>query len=184
LLFEVVFIALGLAMDCFAVAISSSIAQSRQLDLRKTLTMALLFGGFQAAMPLAGWAAGFSLRRIIAGFDHWVAFALLAAVGGKMIREAFRKEERRAEGALSAGILIVLAFATSIDAFAVGLSLGFMRTGIVQPAIVIGAVSFIVTLAGASLGRRIGKTLGPKAEVCGGAILIAIGLKILIEHLR
>jgi len=181
---EVFFIAAGLAMDCFAVAVSRGMAQEEKIDLRRILVMACLFGGFQSAMTLAGWGAGVSLRTVISGFDHWIAFFLLGVIGAKMIIEAFREKDPGRDAGLSIVVLIGLAFATSIDALAVGLSFAFLGVRIFMPAAVIGAVSLLVTLAGANLGRRIGNRFGSKAEVAGGLILIGIGVKILFEHLR
>jgi putative Mn2+ efflux pump MntP len=178
-------LAVALAMDCFAVTLGLACGD-RGLSLRQTLRMAASFGGFQFAMTLAGWLAGDRLLAVIRSFDHWVAFGLLALIGGRMIWESVRKSEAekacrpdRTQGHR----LIVLSVATSIDALAVGLSLGVVRTGIVYPAAIIGLASFGLTVAGARLGPVLGRLAGKRAELVGGLILFGIGAKVLIEHL-
>jgi putative Mn2+ efflux pump MntP len=178
-------IAVGLAMDCFAVTLGLACG-SKGLAPRQALRMAAFFGGFQFVMPVLGWLAGTRLLGLIRNVDHWVAFGLLAFVGGRMIHEAFEKGE--GEEACPAdrtqGIrLVVLALATSIDALAVGLGLGVVGTRVVFPAAVIGATSFVFTLGGAKLGPLVGRLAGRRAELVGGLILIGIGVKVLVEHL-
>jgi putative Mn2+ efflux pump MntP len=148
--------------------------------------MAAYFGGFQFVMPVAGWLAGDKLLGFIKSFDHWVAFGLLALIGGRMIYESFKmsEEEKASRPDQTQGKrLLVLALATSIDALAVGLSLGVVRTSILFAAVVIGATSFVLTIAGAKLGPIVGRVVGRRAELLGGLILIGIGVKILVEHL-
>ena len=178
-------IAVALAMDCFAVSLGMG-AGTKGLSMRQALRMAAFFGGFQFFMPVLGWLAGARLLALIRDFDHWVAFGLLAVVGGHMIYESFElseeeKEDRpdRTRGAR----LLVLSVATSIDSLGVGLSLGVIETSIVYPAAVIGLTSFVMTIAGAKLGPVVGKVAGKRAELIGGLILIAIGVKILVEHI-
>ncbi len=177
-------IAVGLAMDAFAVAIGVGLGSSR-VGVRATLRLAWHFGLFQALMPVLGWVAGRSLAHWFSAIDHWIAFLLLAAVGGKMIYEAVRGgEEGPAEKDPTRGLsLLVLSVATSIDALAVGLSLALLNVGIWYPAAVIGVVAFCFTVLGVRLGRRFGALFGRRVEVVGGLILIAIGLKILVDHL-
>ena len=177
-------IAVGLAMDAFAVAIGIGL-NAQEVGLRKTLRLAWHFGLFQALMPIVGWLAGLSVERWISGVDHWVAFGLLAAIGGHMIYEALHgDEEARASRDPTRGVsLIVLSVATSIDALAVGLSLALLGVEIWWPAAVIGVVAFVFTAAGLHLGRRFGSLLGRRMEVAGGLILIGIGVKILADHL-
>jgi putative Mn2+ efflux pump MntP len=178
-------LAVALAMDCFAVTLGLACGD-RGLSLRQTLRMAASFGGFQFAMTLAGWLAGDRLLAVIRSFDHWVAFGLLALIGGRMIWESVRKSgaEKACRPDRTQGHrLIVLSVATSIDALAVGLSLGVVRTGIVYPAAIIGLASFGLTVAGARLGPVLGRLAGKRAELVGGLILIGIGAKVLIEHL-
>lgn len=178
-------IAVALAMDCFAVALGTA-AGARGLSTKQALRMAVYFGGFQMVMPLAGWLAGDRLLGLIEGIDHWVAFGLLALIGGRMIYESFEmsEEEKAARFDRTRGRRLgVLALATSIDALAVGLSLGVVGTRILYPAAVIGAMSFMVTIVGAKIGPVVGRLAGRWAELLGGLILIGIGVKILVEHL-
>ena len=178
-------IAVALAMDCFAITLGMACG-SRGLTLKQAVRMAAYFGGFQLLMPIAGWFAGGRLLGLIEHFDHWVAFGLLALIGGRMIHESIEmsEEEKASRPDQTQGRrLLVLALATSIDALAVGLSLGVVRTGILSPAIIIGITSFVLTVVGAKLGPVVGRLFGKRAELVGGLILIAIGAKILIEHL-
>jgi putative Mn2+ efflux pump MntP len=181
---QIFLIAVGLSMDAVAVAVASSLA-ARARDFRPAFRMALAFGLFQALMPLLGWLAGMSLRSLISGLDHWVAFGLLVFVGGKMLVESFRSGSAAGSaGAMRLPTLLLLALATSIDALAVGLSLSFLHTRIVGPALLIGAVTFVLSLAGGLLGARLGTRFGRRIEALGGLILIGIGIKILVEHLN
>ena len=178
-------IAVALAMDCFAVAMGMACG-SRGLTMKQAVRMAAYFGGFQFVMPVAGWLAGDKLFGFIKSFDHWVAFGLLALIGGRMIYESFglSEEEKAGRPDQTRGMrLVALSLATSIDALAVGLSLGVVRTGIFCPAAVIGVMSFVLTIAGAKLGPFLGRIVGRRAELLGGLILIAIGVKIIVEHL-
>jgi len=177
-------IALGLSMDAFAVAVSSGIA-ARQVKVIDALKIALFFGGFQAIMPTIGWLAGIGLRSFISGFDHWLAFGLLTIIGLHMIYESTRKErgEKRIDPT-NIAVLFVLAVATSIDALAVGLSLSLLKISIIMPVIIIGGVTFALSLAGVFVGNKLGHFFEKKIEVLGGLILIAIGIRILVEHLR
>jgi manganese efflux pump family protein len=174
----------ALAMDAFAVAIATGLSLNR-MTRRHIFRLAFHFGLFQAMMPVLGWVAGRAVRQYIEAFDHWIAFGLLAFVGGNMIREAFQDEEVRAKTTRdpTAGWdLVLLSVATSIDALAVGLSLAMLGASIVVPAIVIGLVAAAFTTSGMVLGRRIGSLWGRRVEVLGGLILLAIGVKIVIEH--
>ena len=180
---SILLIAVGLSLDALAVSICSGLLVPH-VRLRDALTMASFFGGFQVLMPVLGWLTGLALRSTISGFDHWVAFALLAGVGGKMIWEAARDRScttRPDPFRISA--LFALAVATSIDALAVGITFSLLASSIVLPVAIIGAVTFSLSLGGVFAGRRFGAFLGNKAEIAGGLILIGIGAKILIEHL-
>ena len=184
---EVLLIALGLAMDAFAVAVASG-ATMKRLHLPNALKMGLFFGGFQAVMPVIGWLAGLGMKDLISGVDHWIAFVLLTIVGGKMLYEAFKLKEEEGCGEskpcpFDTGTLTVLAIATSIDALAVGLTFSLLRVSIVAPVLVIGAVTFLMAVAGVKLGTTGGHFFEHKMEAAGGGILILIGLKILLEHL-
>jgi putative Mn2+ efflux pump MntP len=178
-------IAVALAMDCFAITLGLACG-ARGLTMKQAVRMAAYFGGFQFLMPVAGWFAGDRLLALIKDFDHWIAFGLLALIGGRMIYESFgmSEEEKACRPDQTQGTrLLVLALATSIDALAVGLSLGVIRTSILYPAVVIGATSFALTVAGAKLGPVLGRIVGRRAELIGGLILFGIGAKILFEHL-
>lgn len=184
---EILLIALGLSMDAFAVAIASG-ATMKRLHLPNALKMGLFFGGFQALMPVLGWGAGLSMRSFISGWDHWIAFGLLLGVGGKMLYEAFQmKEEEECGGPktcpFDTGTLTVLAIATSIDALAVGLTFSLLSLSIIGPVLVIGLVTFFMSVAGVKIGSAGGHFFEHKMEAAGGFILIAIGLKILFGHL-
>lgn len=179
----VLFIAVALSMDAFAVSIASGLTV-KHLKVRHALRIAVFFGSFQAIMPLIGWSAGFSLRDFISSVDHWVAFGLLSIIGLKMIFESFKmNSEEKSTDSLNIYTLLILSVATSIDALAVGLSLAFLNVSIVTPAIIIGIVTFMFSLAGFFIGGRFGHFFEKKIEVAGGLILIGIGVKILIQHL-
>ncbi|HET6494714.1 MAG TPA: manganese efflux pump MntP family protein [Thermoleophilia bacterium] len=177
-------IAIGLAMDAFAVAIGAGLTLGH-VDARQTFRLAWHFGLFQAFMPILGWLAGLTVASWIAPIDHWIAFGLLAVIGGKMIYEALRHgdEERSRADPTKGWSLVLLSIATSIDALAVGLSLALLDVPIWYPAIVIGLVAGGFTAVGLHLGKRFGALLGRRMEIVGGVILIGIGLRILIEHL-
>ena len=177
-------IALALAMDAFAVAVVTGLAD-HPLTPRRVFRLAFHFGLFQALMPAVGWAAGRAVYRWVEPVDHWVAFGLLALVGGRMIRGAVRgREGERAAGDSTRGwSLVMLSVATSIDALAVGLSLAMVGSAILLPALVIGLVAAGLTAAGMLLGRWIGSAWGRWVEVLGGAILIAMGIRIVAVHL-
>jgi manganese efflux pump family protein len=182
---ELFAVALALAMDAFAVAIVTGLTVS-PLTRRHVFRLAFHFGLFQALMPALGWAAGKAVHTYIETFDHWIAFGLLAFVGGKMAWGALKHEdEKAAPGDPTSGWqLVLLSIATSIDALAVGLSLAMVGSGILVPAAVIGVVAAAMTAIGMALGRRIGALWGPRVEILGGLILIGIGVKIVAEHLR
>lgn len=178
-------LAVALAMDAFAVAIVAGLTLN-PVTPRQVFRLAFHFGLFQALMPLAGWLAGAAVRSYVAAFDHWVAFALLALVGGRMLFEALGSpEDGRAEAPdpTAGWSLVALSVATSIDALAVGLSLAMLGSEIAIPALVIGVVAAAFTAAGMAIGRRIGAAWRTRVEVLGGLILVGIGIKILVDHL-
>jgi putative Mn2+ efflux pump MntP len=179
----VVLTAVGLAMDAFAVSITSGITLKRP-TIANGVQIALFFGGFQALMPLLGWAGGRAMADIVTGFDHWVAFGLLTLIGGKMICEATRDEAGEGiTNPLHPGVLLMLAVATSIDAFAVGVTFAFLNIAILGAVATIGAITFAISFVGVYAGNGIGRLCGNKMEIVGGLVLIAIGVKILIEGL-
>mgnify|MGYP000144524882 FL=1 len=177
----ILLIAVGLAMDSLAVSISGGIVM-RPFCMRQSLRLALTMGIFQGGMTLLGWLMGVSFSSYITAFDHWIAFILLGFLGGKMIYESFGEEETTISS-FSTKTLLTLGVATSIDALAVGVSMAFLKTSIYFPAFIIGFVTFALSLIGVISGYRFGKIKGINVELFGGIILIAIGVKILIEHL-
>ena len=182
-LIELILVAIGLSMDAFAVSVCNAMTVNN-LRLRDAAKFGLFFGFFQALMPLIGWAAGKTFSSYVTAFDHWVAFVLLAFIGGKMIYDASCGcEDEASENPLSFKVLFVLAIATSIDALAVGITFAFMQMSILPSVLLIGAITFLISTMGALIGKKAGDALGNKAEIAGGIILILIGAKILIEHL-
>jgi putative Mn2+ efflux pump MntP len=177
-------LACALAMDALAVAVVAGLTLN-PLTGRRVFRLSFHFGLFQAVMPVVGWAAGNAVYKYISKVDHWVAFSLLAFVGGRMIWGSLHKEEeKRAWSDPTSGWeLVLLSVATSIDALVVGLSLAMVGSTIILPAVVIGVVAAGFTIAGMLLGRRIGSLWGRRVEALGGIILTAIGIKIVIEHL-
>ena len=175
-------IGIGLSMDCFAVSLAIGTTTKTRLIYAATI-IALCFGAFQAGMTVIGWVAGVSVIGFISAYDHWIAFVLLAIVGGKMIWEGVRRRDDEAPIEVIRIVpLIVLSFATSIDALAVGISFGVLQTAVLIPALIIGIVCFGISFAGVMLGERLESLLGNKMEIFGGVILILIGLRILTEH--
>lgn len=182
--------AIGLSADAFAVSVGRAM-RWRHFAWKPALALALTFGGFQALMPVLGWALGSAFADAIVEVDHWIAFGLLAMIGGKMIWESFRElrsdddnaAERVSVPRIGVGALLLLGLATSIDALAVGVSLALLGVSIVLAAVVIGVITGGISLLGVALGQRAGHRLSGSAELIGGAVLIAIGVKILIEHL-
>jgi putative Mn2+ efflux pump MntP len=180
--FEIVLIALGLSMDCFAVSVS--FGTSGKLTWSDILRTALFFGLFQGLMPLAGWVIGSSIQSLIIPVDHWIAFVILAFIGIKMIHQAFHTgEHKKAIDIRKTSVLLSLSFATSIDAFITGVSFGFIKTNILVAAVIITVVTFLNTVNGAKLGEKTSFLPAKWAEVMGGVVLILIGVKIVLEHL-
>ena len=185
---EIILLAIALAMDCFTVSIVSGVI-SRKASWGPALRMAFLFGLFQALMPLAGWLGIHFFQSWIEAFDHWIAFGLLAFVGGKMIVDSLKDEDAPGFDPNSLKAQVALAVATSIDALAVGISMACTGYSTIHslglPVCIIGAVSLVLSLLGYLLGIRFGDTMARrlKPELLGGVILVAIGVKILIEHL-
>lgn len=182
---ELFLIAIGLSMDAFAVSICKGLGM-KKINISASLTIAMFFGGFQALMPCVGWVLGTQFQKYIVNIDHWIAFFVLLYIGGKMIKDSignsgievslgFRTDYKE---------LLVLAVATSIDALAVGLTIAFLNSSILISSTIIGIVTFTLSLFGVWVGSKFGSRFESKAEIVGGAILIFIGLKILLEHLR
>ncbi len=176
------FLAVGLAMDAFSVSITRGMLL--KCNLKYALTIAIFFGGFQALMPVAGWLAGEQLATVVQLWAPWIAFILLALVGGKMIYEGLREDDNDDVcRVFSIRDILVLSVATSIDAFAVGVTFAFLNTPILLPIVIIGLVTFLLSFMGVYLGKRVGHLFGSKIEVLGGLILIGIGFKILLENI-
>ena len=182
-LLTMILISIGLAMDCFAVAISAG-TTGKGFKLNNLLSMGLLFGIFQSLMTLFGWLAGNSFIALIKNFDHWIAFGLLVLIGTKMLKEGLEKNSEGKSDYTTGKALIWLSFATSIDALAVGVSFSVMKYDMLIPVVLIGSVSFAFTLLGGAIGKKVGQMFGRRAEILGGLILIGISVKILIEHLK
>lgn len=183
--FELSLIAVGLSMDAFAVAVCKGLGM-KKLNHRQALLIALFFGGFQALMPLVGWALGMQFQHYIETLDHWIAFILLGFIGGKMIWDAFRPDEKdccEGEDILDIKELFMLAIATSIDALAVGITFAFLQVDIVFAVSLIGLITFVLAFAGVIIGNKFGSRYEKPAAITGGLVLILIGLKILLEHL-
>lgn len=179
----VILIAFGLAMDAFAVSVTSGL-KIKDLRINHALRLAASFGLFQAIMPVVGWAAGTGLKGFISEIDPWIAFGLLSIIGLKMIYESTQmKSDEETGNPLNVYVLLMLSIATSIDALAVGLSLSFLKVFIVTPAIIIGVITFLLSFIGVYVGDRFGHFFESKIEIIGGLILIAIGIKILVAHL-
>lgn len=183
---EIWLLAVSLAIDCFTVSITSGIILHR-IRWGIFLKMAFLFGLFQAAMPFLGWLGASRFNHLIETYDHWIAFALLAFLGIRMIREHFKDEEERSFDPTRMKVILTLAVATSIDALAVGISFAFtgFRTlsSLLYPLTAIGIASFVISLAGSLIGVFFGKCFNLRVEIFGGLVLIGIGIKILFEHL-
>lgn len=180
---EILLLGVGLSMDAFAAALCKGIAMER-IDVRHTFTIGIFFGGFQALMPCMGWILGSGMRDYIVNIDHWIAFALLAFIGGKMIYDSVCDNKAEVTVSSKADIreLTFLAVATSIDALAVGVTLSFLNVSVVFASLIIGSVTFMLSCVGVCTGYIFGSRFEKHASIAGGIILILIGLKILAEH--
>jgi len=182
-LIEILLISVGLAMDAFAVSICAGTNELTR-GKRPTFRLSFHFGLFQFMMPVIGWLLGSGVYKYIEVFDHWIALGLLSLVGVKMIKSGFDKNSDLKSGDMSKGMnLIILSFATSIDALAIGISFAMLQTEIWFPSIIIGIVTATLSVIGVQLGNKLGKKFGKKMEILGGIILILIGIRILVEHI-
>lgn len=179
---EIIFIGIGLAMDAFAVSVCKGLSM-KKMNWKKAIIIAIYFGFFQAFMPIIGYILGTSFETLITSIDHWIAFVLLVLIGGNMIKESFDDEIEKRTDDVSFKTMIVLAIATSIDALAVGITFGCFQVNLLFSIIIIGIITFILSMIGVFLGYKFGDKFQNKAELLGGIILICIGLKILLEHL-
>ncbi|HEY94685.1 MAG TPA: manganese efflux pump [Dehalococcoidia bacterium] len=180
---SIIFIALGLSADCFAVALSGSVSM-KSFTRFQVFRTAFTFGLFQSLMPVLGWLLGQTVVDFIADYDHWIAFILLGFVGGKMIRESFQKKEEKQSLDITRGFLLfTLGVATSIDALAVGLTFAFIKVNITLAVVTIGITAFLATVVSFLIGKKLNKLAGRWAELIGGLILLAIGIRIVVTHL-
>ncbi|MFH1284007.1 MAG: manganese efflux pump MntP family protein [Candidatus Peregrinibacteria bacterium] len=178
-----ILIAVGLSIDSFAVSISCGV-RTKNLRFGNITKTALIFGIFQGIMPVIGWLTGNGLKSIITGIDHWIAFSLLLIIGLKMIYPMGKQcEEIKEDVSFKIPTLLILGLATSIDALAVGISFAFLKTPILQPALIIAGVTALFSIIGLIIGNKIGHFFEKHIQILGGIVLIGIGIKILIEHL-
>ena len=182
-LFTLLTLAVGLAMDAFAVSICKGLAM-REKVLKKGIIVGLWFGGFQALMPTIGFFLGTQFKDQITSIDHWIAFVLLGMIGINMVKEALSNDEEQADDSIAVKEMFMLAVATSIDALAVGITFAFLNVHIVSAALMIGVCTFLISFAGVKIGNIFGTKYKSKAELAGGIILILLGFKILFEHLH
>ena len=180
---ELFILAVGLAMDAFAVAVCKGLS-IRKLKVDQALLVGLWFGVFQALMPALGYLLGSAFAGLVQSVDHWVAFILLCVIGGNMIREGVKGGEEDCDASLSFGVMLMLAVATSIDALAVGITFAFLNVPILAAVAFIGVVTFAISALGVKVGNVFGVRYKSKAEIFGGVVLILIGSKILLEHLE
>ena len=179
---ELFILAVGLSMDAFAVSICKGLSLGK-IKPKHMCIAGAWFGGFQALMPAIGYILGAQFQEAIASIDHWIAFVLLALIGGNMIHEALDNDEEEADASLDVKTMFLLAVATSIDALAIGITFAFLKVSIIPAVCFIGIVTFIISFAGVKIGNVFGARYKNKAEIVGGVILILLGLKILLEHL-
>ena len=181
-LLEIAFIGVGLAMDAFAVSVCKGLSM-KKMNWKNALIIALYFGVFQALMPVVGYFLGSTMSGFVEKVDHWIAFFLLAIIGGNMIKESTDDEIEKRNDKIDFKTMIILALATSIDALAVGITFAFFKVNLPLAVTLIGVITFALSILGVLIGNKFGDKLQNKAELTGGIILILIGLKILLEHL-
>ena len=181
-LIDIILLGVSLAMDATAVSICKGLSM-KKLDKKKTITIALYFGTFQAVMPIIGYLLGISFKEVVESIDHWIAFFLLAVIGINMIRESLSKESESLNDLIDFKTMTPLAIATSIDALAIGITFAFLRVNIIGAVTIIGIITIFLSTIGVFIGNEFGNKYGKIAETLGGIVLIGIGLKILLEHL-
>lgn len=181
---ELIVLSLGLAMDAFAVSICKGLSM-KKMNWKKAIIIGLYFGGFQALMPTIGYFLSKGFENFVTSIDHWIAFILLSIIGGNMIKEAFSEESsENCNDNVGFKTMIVLAIATSIDALAVGITFAFLNVNLILAITLIGITTFVLSIIGTKVGNVFGDRYENKAELFGGAILIFLGIKILLEHLN
>lgn len=179
---EIILIAIGLAMDAFAVSICKGLSM-KKMSWKKAVIIGGYFGIFQGIMPLIGYLLGTSFESLVTKIDHWIAFGLLVFIGINMLKEAFANETENCNDNVDFKTMIILALATSIDALAVGITFAFLKTNIIVASLIIAVITFIISVIGVKIGNKFGDKYERKAETVGGLILILMGIKILLEHL-
>ena len=179
---EIFFIGIGLSMDAFAVSVCKSLSL-KKMNWKSAVIISIYFGLFQAIMPVLGYFLGTTFERFVTTIDHWIAFILLCIIGGSMLREAVDNEDEKKNDKLDFKTMIILAIATSIDALAVGITFAFFNVNVLVSSLIIGIITFIISIFGVKIGNKFGDKYQNKAEFFGGAILIILGTKILLEHL-
>lgn len=180
---EISLLGVGLAMDAFAVSICKGLSM-KKMNWKNAIIIALYFGIFQALMPMIGYFFGTTFESFVTTFDHWIAFILLALIGGNMIKESFDNEDEKKNDKVDFKTMIVLALATSIDALAVGITFAFFDVNLLLAVAIIGIITFIISILGVKIGNKFGDKYQNKAELIGGIILVILGIKILLEHLN
>ena len=180
--FEIAVIGIGLAMDAFAVSVCKGLSM-KKLDWKKSIIIALYFGAFQALMPVLGFFLGSTFSSFVQKVDHWIAFILLAIIGGNMIKDSTDDEIEKRNDKVDVKTMLLLAIATSIDALAVGVTFAFFEVNLLLAISIIGIITFVLSVLGVIIGNKFGDKFQNRAELAGGIILIIIGLKILLEHL-
>lgn len=180
---EILIIGISLAMDAFAVAICKGLS-FKKISLNKCIKIGTYFGIFQGIMPLIGFVLGISFQEIITKIDHWVAFILLGVIGINMIKDSFSKETENLDQNISFKAMFPLALATSIDALAVGITFAFLKVNIIVAVTIITITTFFISIIGVIIGNKVGNKFEKKAEMFGGSILVLMGLKILLEHIK
>ena len=179
---EVLLIAIGLAMDAFAVSVCKGLSM-KKMSWKKAIIVGLYFGTFQGLMPVIGYFLGTTFETLVTQIDHWIAFALLSFIGINMLKEAFSKDTENCNDNVDFKTMIVLAIATSIDALAIGITFAFLKVNLIVSVLMIGIITFILSVIGVKIGNKFGDKYERKAETVGGLILILMGIKILLEHL-
>ena len=180
---ELILLSIGLGMDAFAVSICKGISM-KKMNWKKAFIIGLYFGGFQALMPIIGYFLGTSLESIITNIDHWIAFALLGIIGGKMVKDSFGSENESYTDDVGFKTMLILAIATSIDALAVGITFAFFNVNLILAISLIGIITLILSILGTKIGNRFGNKYESKAELVGGIILIFLGIKILLNQIK
>lgn len=179
---ELLLIAIGLAMDAFAVSVCKGLS-FKEMSWKKAIIVGVYFGIFQALMPAIGYFLGATFENLVTKIDHWIAFILLGFIGFNMLRETFGKDEEGSNDKVDFKTMVVLAIATSIDALAIGITFAFLRVNVVVAVLLIGVITFLLSVLGVKIGNKFGDKYEKKAEIVGGMILILMGVKILLEHL-